>query len=398
MKYISLFSGIGGLEMEQGSPEYLCDSDRDCHVVLRRVFPCVPIHEDVRCVPSVKAEVCLAGWPCQDLTIAGRQTGIFGKNSSLFFHAVTAAKSSGVHTFIGENVPNLLRARKGHDFRVVIETLAEAGFPFISWRTLNARQFGLPQDRDRVIIVASKERSIARALHRGIEHGGSVEESASQRTSGFYWTGGKRSICFSEGFVPTLKVGASPPKGGTSPVAVLYEKTVRKLSALECLQLQGFDSSLFEGIVLGSVFRMAGNAVPLPMGRFAAGSVHFSNAVSLCLKKAGLFCRDGIYDDQSKQIFCVESEVQSLAENLDDFIDFDSTDSLSNQAAAGLLVRMISAGKKMPIPLFDVLYDLSLEKTKLRGTKVDSFDILHNSLDVDAYRKFLENQAALAEI
>lgn len=397
MKYISLFSGIGGLEMEQGSPEYLCDSDHDCHVVLKRVFPSVPIHEDVQCVPSVKAEVCLAGWPCQDLTIAGRQKGIFGKNSSLFFNAVTAAKSSGVHTFIGENVPNLLRARKGHDFKVVIETLVDAGFPFISWRTLNARQFGLPQDRDRVIIVASKERSIARALHRGIEYGGSVGERAPQRTSGFYWTGGKRSICFSEGFVPTLKVGASPPKGGTSPVAVLYERTVRKLSAVECLQLQGFDPLPFEGIVLGSVFRMAGNAVPLPLGRFAAGSVHFSNDVSLCLKEADQFCRDGVYEDESKQIFCVEPEAQTLAENLDDFIDFRSEDSLSNQAAAGLLVRMIRAGKKMPIPLFDALYDLSLERTKLRGTKVDSFDILHNSLDVDAYTMSLEKQPALAE-
>lgn len=397
MRYISLFSGIGGLEMEKGFPEFLCDSDQDCHVVLKRVFPSVPIHSDVRCVPSVRAEVCLAGWPCQDLTIAGRQKGIFGTNSSLFFHAVTAAKSSGVHTFIGENVPNLIRVRKGHDFKIVIETLAEAGFPFISWRTLNARQFGLPQDRDRVIIVASKERSIARALHREIDHGETIEESASQRTSGFYWTGGKRSICFSEGFVPTLKVGASPPKGGTSPVAVLYENKVRKLSAVECLQLQGFDASPFEGIVLGSVFRMAGNAVPPPLGRFAAGSVHFGNDVSLCLKEAELFCQDGIYEHDRKKIFCVESGVQSLAENLDDFIDFDSTDSLSNQAAAGLLVRLIRAGKKMPIPLFDALYYLSLEKTKLRGTKVDSFDILHKSLDVDAYRKSLENQPALEE-
>jgi len=389
MKYISLFSGIGGLEMEQGAPEYLCDFDHDCHLVLKRIYPSVPILKDVRSVPNIQADVCLAGWPCQDLTVAGRQLGIFGKNSSLFFHAVAAAQSSRVHTFIGENVPNLLKVRKGKDFKIVIDTFVEAGFPFVSWRTLNAREFGLPQDRDRVIIVASKRRSIARALHRPIAGYGPTENSAHQRSSGFYWTGGKRSICFSEGFVPTLKVGASPPKGGTSPVAVFYGRTVRKLSARECLRLQGFEPELFMDVTLGSVFRMAGNAVPRPMGRFAAETAREENDIHVVGREVDHFSRDGIYEDEGKKIICVEAEVRSFTGNLDDFVDFETEDSLSNQAAAGLLVRMIRAGKKMPISLFDTLYDLSLEKTKLRGTKVDSFDILHNSLDTGSYRKSL---------
>jgi hypothetical protein len=315
--------------------------------------------------------------------------GIYGKNSSLFFHAVEAAKSSKVHTFIGENVPNLIHVNGGQDFKIVINTLSEAGYAFISWRTLNAREFGLPQDRDRIFLIASKDRLISRALHRPIDVCTTFKRGAGERSSGFYWTGGKRSICFSEGYVPTIKVGASPPKGGTSPIAVHYEQTVRKLSASECLRLQGFDTDPFEGLVLGSVFRMAGNAVPRPMGRFAAQSVYCASDTQFQETSSEFFSRDGFYDGYQDKIFSVNSKQAYLASNLDAFIDFDSTDSLSNQAAAGLIVRMIRSNKRMPISLFDTLYELSLKRTALRGTTVNSFEILHESLDACAYRATL---------
>ena len=374
-------------------PEYLCDSDPDCWTVLSRTYPKTPIYPDVHTLPKTRADVCLAGWPCQDLTSAGRQAGIRGENSSLFFQAVNVAVAAGTHTFVGENVPNLLRLRKGAEFKVVLNALSDAGFPYIAWRTLSARQFGLPQDRERIIIVASKKLPIATSLHRTIPCSNIKWLEQRFSAAGFYWTGGQRSICYSDGYVPALKVGASPPKGGTSPVAVFYNRTVRKLSAIECVRLQGFDPSLFGGLILGSVFRMAGNAVPRPLGDFAADTPVFKCEADLTFSEATTFERHGLFRDGA--LYCVRHDSGPLANNLDQFLDFNSTDSLSNQAAAGLLVRAIRSRKPMPLPLFDVLYRLSAERTKLRGTKVDSFKILHEQLDPELYRAGLAEQLNL---
>jgi DNA (cytosine-5)-methyltransferase 1 len=387
MKYISLFSGVGGLESSDEGPLYLCDSDPDCAVVLARIYPKTPIYSDVHQLPKTRADVCLAGWPCQDITSAGRQAGMRGAHSSLLFQAINAAVIARVHTLVGENVPNLLRLRSGDEFRVVLDALSGAGFSYIAWRSLNAREFGLPQNRERIIIVASKIRNIAASLHRPI--GATPPGSRQQRgrAAGFYWTGGLRSICYSDGFVPALKVGASPPKGGTSPVAVFYGNTVRKLSARESVALQGFDPRLFEGLIAGSVFRMAGNAVPRPMGIFAADSARLSEDVDAAFTRSESVNRHGLL--AKGKLYDVRHAAVPLSKNLLSFLDNSSRDSLSNQAAAGLLARLIKSRKAIPIPLFDALYELSAVRTKLRGTKVDSFTILHEQLEPLKYRAAL---------
>ena len=393
MKYISLFSGIGGLELSNAAPEYLCDADPDCAVVLSKVYPNIPIYPDVRKLPKLRADVCLAGWPCQDLTSAGRQAGMTGAHSSLFFHAIEVAKSAGVHTFIGENVPNLLRLRGGSELQVVLKSLLDAGFKNISWRQLNARQFGLPQERERIIIVASRIFDIAKAVHRPTWPISLPRRNIRHEAAGFYWTGGMRSICYSEGFVPALKVGASPPKGGTSPVAIFYKKKVRKLSASECVKLQGFESEYFDDILAGSVFRMAGNAVPRPMGRFAADTAAMSSSEEIAFVKSNSLGPNGLL--KRGILYTVCHKIGTQAQNLSDYIDVQSKESLSSQAAAGLLSRLITAGKSIPLPLFDALYELSTVRTKLLGTKVDSFKILHEELDPLRYRRnLLRSQSA----
>lgn len=387
MKYISLFSGIGGLEAADFRPEYFCEADPACATVLSRTASGVPIIPTVDAVPRLEAEVCAAGWPCQDLTVAGHQRGMHGPHSSLFFRMLDVARLSRVHTIVAENVPNLIRLRQGSEFRTVVRSLVEAGFPFVAWRSLNARAFGLPQDRERVILVASKLRGTALSLHRRLPRQCAVRQRCKTTASGFYWTGGLRSICYSEGYVPALKVGASPPKGGTSPVAVLYGRTVRKLSPEESVKLQGFDPRLFLGLKPGDVFRMAGNAVPREMGAFAVQTAIASEVPDVQLRASNGFSSDGFIE--RTKMFSIEHPPIQGARNLSEFLDGSSQDSLSGQAAAGLLARLIITEKTIPLSLFDALYRLSLNRTKLRGTKVDSFKILHEELDARAYREKL---------
>lgn len=385
MRYISLFSGIGGLESREFEPALMCESDPACRIVLSRVHPDVPLYPDVRKLPTIRADICVAGWPCQDLTAAGRQAGIHGPHSSLFFEMVRIAADSGAETIVGENVPNLLRLRSGREFHTVISTLATHGYENIAWRSLNARAFGLPQDRERIVVVASRNARVARALHRPIPEPMRGAIANGIPASGFYWTGGSQSICFSKSYVPALKVGASPPKGGTSPVAVLYGGRVRKLNPIESLRLQGFETQGFDGLKGGEILRMAGNAVPRPMGAFAVDTAFCSYLETPAAFPVDDYRSNGL--SLAGRLYGIRREAkQKLADDLSTFLDLGSTDSLSNQAAAGLLSRLIKSKREVPLDLFDVLYELSKERTKLRGTKVDSFELLHNELDPLSYR------------
>jgi DNA (cytosine-5)-methyltransferase 1 len=389
MRYASLFSGIGGLESDETLPEFFCESDPACQSVLSAKHPDVPIVCDIRTAPTPKLDVCVGGWPCQDLTAAGRQRGLGGQHSSLFFDMVKLAKASRAETFIGENVPNLMRLRGGDEFRLVLETLAAAGFRNIAWRVLNAREFGLPQDRNRLVIVASKDKRVALNVHRSIPRSSTRPRNGAVIASGFYWTGGLQSICYSEDYVPALKVGASPPKGGTSPVAVTYGNVVRKLSPKEALALQGFLWDGFSEVANdGDVYRMAGNAVPRPMGAFAVGSATFSDETGVTLLESRNFCNSGCL--LSGRLYSIEHQADLSSSSLSGVLDLNSSDSLSPQAAAGLLTRLIKSNRRIPIGLFDLLYRLSLNRTPLRGTKIDSFKILHEELDAIEYRNSIQ--------
>ncbi len=400
MKYISLFSGIGGLEHRMISPVVYCESDPACRNVLARVFPKAEPWDDVRTLRPPRVDVVAGGWPCQDLTPAGRMTGLRASRSRLFFRMVEIAAAAKAHTVVAENVPHLVRLRKGRDFLAVLKALREVGYSVIAWRTLDARQFGLPQHRPRVYIVASRHKEVALALHRGVSDewwyrlpvakaDGGRRCRSGQQVASFYWTGGgRRSICYSVGYTPTLKVGAGPPKGGTSPVAVYYGRRVRKLSPVECLALQGFEAKHFPIQRLGDTFRMAGNAVPRPVGQFVMESIEARDDLAGSREPSRELTADGVFMDGT--IWTIRHERGALAVNLASFVNRRDTDSLSPQAAAGLLTRLIRSGRTIPQPLFDVLYELSLTvTTRLRGTRINSFKILHDEMDPIDYRASL---------
>lgn len=400
MKYISLFSGIGGLEHAIARPASLCEKDPAARKVLSLRFPGVPILDDVIAHPSEKVDAVVGGWPCQDLTVAGKMRGIAAPRSGLFFEMVRLATECRAETVVGENVPNLLRLRQGEDFRLVLRTLHDAGFSWISWRTLDAREFGLPQARKRVFIVASKSEEVANSLHRRIgarhrwrrwaKEPGTTNGDAWE-SFGFYWTGGLgRSLCLTKDAIPPLKVGSSTSKG-TSPVAVFSEGEPRRLSGPECIRLQGFDdTSPFEGHIEGDVFRMAGNAVPKSMGEFAMGSLTETNGEIVgiptpSIARSGRSSESGLLEVRHSPFHAYAPLALFLS---------DDYRTLSPQASAGLLTRVIRAERKIPLRLFDALYELSRTRTRLIGTKINSFEVLDEELDAHHYRRWLVQQAA----
>ncbi len=392
--YLSLFAGVGGLEHPTVEPLLVCDSDQLCRQVLAHKYPRSVIWSDIRTLATPPpADFVVGGWPCQDLSSAGATAGIRGAKSGLFFEFVRVAQRAGAHTLVGENVPNMLRLNRGDDFAVVIATLRDAGYEQVSWRTLKAREFGLPQERRRVVLVASKHNDRSQALlgaHLGFA---GASDSLKGDAFGFYWTGGTRSICYSRGYVPALKVGASGAKG-RSAVAVFAGGVPRKLSASECLRVQGLDPTHFEGVPRTDVVRMAGNAVPVPLGHFAVEAAFSAKTDSGTRARAQLvaegrpFPESGFIEDG--RCWSYPCTPGPMASNLADFLEGDG-DVLSAQACAGLLVRSIRSGQKLDAELFEALLERSHDRSgPLRGARSNSFEIL-DKMDVEAYRRTLSS-------
>lgn|SRR5258708_4502861 len=161
-KVVGLFAGIGGIERGMTragfASELLCEIDPGAVAVLRRSMPGVPIHLDVQQLASVPAaDIITAGFPCQDLSQAGRTDGIAGKQSGLVYHALRLASSqrNGPRWLLLENVPFMLQLDRGQAMRYLTAELEELGYSW-AYRVVDARAFGLPQRRQRVLLLASR--------------------------------------------------------------------------------------------------------------------------------------------------------------------------------------------------------------------------------------------------
>lgn len=163
MKFVSLFSGIGGFDLafERAGMECVsvCEIDKNAQAILRRHFPKAELFDDVRKVGIAthgrkSIDVICGGFPCQDLSVAGKRAGLAGERSGLWFEFARIIDELEPSWVVIENVPGLLSSDKGRDFAVLIQWLAQRGYCVV-WRVLDAQYFGVPQRRRRVFIVAS---------------------------------------------------------------------------------------------------------------------------------------------------------------------------------------------------------------------------------------------------
>jgi len=164
MKAVSLFAGVGGfdLALTRGGLEVVASVEIDKHArkVLEKQFPTTTHLEDVKSVTGKQLfdlgfnsdGIIVGGFPCQDLSVAGKRRGLAGERSGLFFEVVRLLAETKAKWFILENVPGLLSSNGGRDLGIVIETLAELGYG-VAYRILDAQYFGVPQRRRRIFIV-----------------------------------------------------------------------------------------------------------------------------------------------------------------------------------------------------------------------------------------------------
>ena len=193
MKFVSLFAGVGGFDLGLERSGHTCvgqvEIDSKARTVLERHWPNVPKHDDVRTAKewadkngiTGNIELVAGGFPCQDLSVAGRRAGLAGERSGLFYDALAFATHTQAQTILLENVPGLLSSNQGRDFGVLLTSLADAGYSNIQWRVLNSQFFGVAQRRRRVFIIASIGTTDFKQVF--FESQGSTGDSASSKPS-----------------------------------------------------------------------------------------------------------------------------------------------------------------------------------------------------------------------
>ena len=164
MKVLDLFSGIGGfslgLERAGFKTVAFCEIEPYCQKVLRKHWPDVPIYEDVRNVTAERLradgifpDIVTGGFPCQDISIAGKQAGIDGERSGLWTELARVISEVQPRYAILENVTALISGDRGRWFGRVLGDLAEIGYD-AEWHCIPASELGAHHHRDRVWIIA----------------------------------------------------------------------------------------------------------------------------------------------------------------------------------------------------------------------------------------------------
>jgi len=276
---VGLFAGIGGIEVglhRSGfKTQLLVEIDSAAQAVLRRRFPRVPLAGDIRDVPELpRTTVLAAGFPCQDLSQAGKTAGISGRNSGLVDHVFRLLQAASVPPtwVVLENVPFMLQLDRGKAMRVLVEALERLGYAW-AYRVVDARAFGLPQRRQRVMLVASKTEDPREVLLHGSAE---VPDPPEWRSvaCGFYWTEGTKGLGWAVDAVPTLKGGSA--LGIPSPPAIVMPgmATIVTPNIRDAERLQGFEADWTRPAVsdagkrIGARWRLVGNAVPVPVAEW----------------------------------------------------------------------------------------------------------------------------------
>ena len=296
---VSLFSGIGGIDLGfiQAGFEVIWanESDKYACVTYRYNFGSNTLVEgDIRNVNATaipKADIIVAGFPCQSFSLMGYRRGFNDPRGNLFFEIARIADTMKPKIILLENVRNLIYHDNGKTFITIHNTLAGMDYG-IKYAVLNASTHGnIPQDRKRTFVAAFKDYDMMNAftfpdeikLSCGIDD--IIDRSVKHSDIYYYESDSKyydklnRKIPDKTGIYriddsgianrkyvisPTLKANM-----GTYPnrVPIIRDDFgIRKLTPYECLALQGFPKEfVFKGIPLDTAYKQSGNTVCVPV-------------------------------------------------------------------------------------------------------------------------------------
>lgn len=274
MKFIDFFSGIGGFHsgLEKAGMECIgwCEFDKFAQASYRAMYDTANLWfgndvTKVRGWELPKADLWTFGFPCQDVSIAGKQKGMKeGTRSGLFYEIMRLldeCKENKPKWLVCENVKNLLSIDGGGGFLNVISEMAERGYS-IEWKVYNSKDYGVPQNRERVYIVGCYGERCTRELLPIKRTNTAILNQVIGGSQGMRVYDPNNISC-----TLSSQGGGMGAKTGLYKIAEQYSESmrIRKLTPKECFRLQGFTDEQFEKAAAvnsnSQLYKQAGNAV-----------------------------------------------------------------------------------------------------------------------------------------
>lgn len=359
MSVVGLFAGIGGFEKAFANAGFetslLADIDPACQAVLRERFPGVPVVGDVRDISALPSdtEIVAAGFPCQDLSMAGSKSGIGGGKSGVVDEMFRLIAKARTPTIVIENVYFMLQLDRGLAMRSLAERFEALGYAW-AYRVLNTQAFGLPHRRKRVYIVASLTLDPREVLFADEAEAVELSRPSLTMPLGFYWTEGRSGVGLTVDGIPPLKVGSS--LGIASAPAVLFpDGAVLTPGVAACERLQGYAAGWTRAAANSgrrSESRLVGNAVSVPVADWVAERIRSPKAM-LALPVCGLDAKSpwpsAAYNAGTGRFSVGASErpMQIACKSVTDYLD-ESWTPLSERALRGFLKRAREGGLRFP--------------------------------------------------
>ncbi|MDE7110857.1 MAG: DNA (cytosine-5-)-methyltransferase [Muribaculaceae bacterium] len=326
--FIDLFAGIGAFRLALQSVGGKCVFSSEWDKAAQQTYllnygeqPYGDITSpEVQAAIPNQFDVLCGGFPCQPFSICGKKLGFEDTRGTLFFEVCQILKKHQPQCCILENVQHITKHDKGRTFQVIISSLIDLGYN-VSYKILNAKDFGLPQFRDRIFIVGTRngifdfnkiQKSPLVRLEDVISFNGDFEFLSSdeytllddvyvkpQPKSGLVFCGYRNKGTWKKGVRPgTLHlsrchrqpnriysiVGTHPtiPSQETSGRFFIYspyEKKVRKLSVEECYKIMGFPDDFIRNPNLGSQYKQIGNSIAIPVISAIASALQEQNLI-----------------------------------------------------------------------------------------------------------------------
>jgi DNA (cytosine-5)-methyltransferase 1 len=369
MRVVGLFAGIGGIELGLHRAGHqtllLCENEEGAIEVLDQRFPGIPIHHDIRDLTTLPAgtELLAGGFPCQDLSQAGSTAGIRGERSGLVDEAFRMLRTHDVPWLLLENVPFMLQLHRGHALDHIVTALEELGYTW-AYRVVDSRSMGLPQRRERVYLLASKEGDPKDVLF--VDDAGEPEppdpSSWRSRACGFYWTEGLRGLGWADDAVPTLK-GGSTIGIPSPPAIVLPEGRIVLPDIRDAERMQGFAEDWTQPAERvtrrGHRWKLVGNAVTVAVSGWLGGQLvapgRYDASRDELLHRRGAWPRAAWGEGGERYVSSVSAWPRRIpSPPLEDFLHFPTTP-LSPKAAAGFYSRAQKAKLRFPPGFLEIV-------------------------------------------
>ena len=307
--FIDLFAEIGGIRMgvekAGGKCVFSSEIDKKAAKIYEKNFQENPLSDITKVEPEKipNFDLLCAGFPCQPFSICGKKKGFEDTRGTLFFDICRIVNHKKPKVIFLENVKHLIHHNKGQTFNIIINSLENLGYN-VSHSLLNAKDFGVPQNRERIIIIASQKNKFdfnllpfkhLEILENYLDNDGKFEvlnkadytllNSARKQDSGLIFCGYRNKSIWKKGIrentLHLSRVHRQPNRiysiEGVHPTIPSQESSgrffiyipkldiVRKLTINECYRIMGFPENFIKDENMAESYKQIGNSVCVPM-------------------------------------------------------------------------------------------------------------------------------------